>query len=159
METSNVKKCFEKIFGQKGFYSCIPCDELDDMKLKSFPFILCINNKPAGHIGEHWLGMYLEAPNAPLEFFCSYGRPLESYGYHFVNFVRRNRLRVRQKYDMLQSPFSTLCGWYVVYYMYKRKNNFSPDVIYAKFSKNRFNNDLIIRNFKKSFIRKKQIKF
>lgn len=160
METRQVLLCFEKIFGRKASYMCIPCNELDNIDvIKKYPLVLCINDMPNGHPGQHWVGIYVESKQAPLEFFCSYGRSLRSYGIHFVNFLTRHNLKLSQKYMMLQSPFSTLCGWYVVYYMFIREKRRSPYSFYAMFSKNVFNNDKIISNFSRYFIETNKIKF
>lgn len=152
MDTLDVTRCFVKIFGDKGDYGCIAANELDDIiKIKKYPLAICVNNKPLPHGGEHWVGLYLESRHAHLEFFCSFGRSLESYGSHFVNFVVRHGLRVKQKFVMLQSPLTTVCGWYVVYYMLNRFRKLSVEMIYARFSKNVFQNDSFIVNFSRRF--------
>lgn len=159
MDTTSVQRSFQKIFGWDATYGCIAANQLDDIiSIRKYPLALCVNDMCLPHGGRHWVGLYLESKNAPLEFFCSYGRPLVSYGPHFTGFVMRHRLRVVQKFDVLQSPYTTVCGNYVIFYMLNRYKKISPDRIYAKFSKNVFQNDSFIVSFSKRFHQIKNIK-
>lgn len=152
MDTLFVQRCFVKIFAGNASYACIAANQLDEIdKIKTYPLALCVNDQPLPMKGRHWIGLYIQSKNSPLEVFCSYGKPVETYGHHFVNFIARHRLRVIQKFRTLQSPLTSLCGWYVIYYMLQRYMKRSREIIYSKFSKNVFQNDSFIVNFSQRF--------
>lgn len=157
MDTVQIIKTMGVLFGRKKKkiqFGCIPCDKLDNLQIKSYPFAICINDQPSGMPGAHWIGIYIEKRRKPMEFFCSYGKPIKTYADHFVKFAQRNHLKVNETNICLQSPFSEVCGHYVLYYLYNRLNGCSRNAFYAKFSKHLERNDKIVYTFVKKFIEK-----
>lgn len=130
-------------------YGCNPCDALDTMEIRKYPFAMCLNDQPSGEPGQHWVGVFIPARNQPMEFFCSYGRPMEQYADNFKNFALRQGLPVLQSNICIQSPFSTVCGNHVLYFLYNRVNKCSRYAFYGKFSKHVKKNDNIVHNFVK----------
>lgn len=156
MDSSTINRLLQKIFvGKKqAQYGCIPSNGLDNMKIKTYPFAFCVNDMPAGHPGSHWLGLYIEDRNKPLEFFCSFGRPMSSYPPNFTMFVKRNKLSVKESNICLQSLTSDRCGQHVLYYLYNRRKECSRKCFYDKFSNDVIKNDKIVVAFVNKFITK-----
>lgn len=149
MDTAEVQKCLKVIFGKRGQYDCIPCDKLDTIRLKSYPFAYCVNDEVSGQPGMHWVGVYVHARRKPLEFFCSYGRSIKTYPKYFLDFAHRNKLSVLEKNACIQSLTSTVCGNHVLHFFYQRSKGCSRKCFYAKFSKNVVKNDEIVTEFLK----------
>lgn len=146
MDTQTILRVLQFLF-RRGQVGCVPCNELDRMKIKKYPFAICVNDQPWPQGGMHWTGMYIKGRNEPLEFFCSYGKPMQSYPFYFVNFARRNKLKIVQSNICLQSPFSTVCGQHVIYYLFNRMKGCNRAGFYAKFSKDVNKNDECVRTF------------
>jgi len=120
-------------------------NELDCFQIIRYTVCICVNNEPISMPGKHWVGIYIENMNRPLEFFCSYGFGITDYADNFINFVKRYNLSVVENRKCLQSINSDVCGLYVIYYLYKRKNGCCPRAFYCHFSNNYVNNDKIVK--------------
>jgi len=107
-------------------------DTLPARARKRRPCAYISNTAKAHEPGEHWVCFYfnkLDAAAEPNEYFDSTGQPpmLASFrqllGESYI-FNRR----------MLQSPLSTVCGQYCMYYIRMRSKGFSPEEIIEQFS-------------------------
>ena len=98
--------------------------------------------------GQHWVGIYIQRRGGELEFFCSYGQTIRSYDSSFLNFAKRNNLRILENSNSLQSFNSDVCGQFVIFYLFSRFQKCARSVFYAKFSKvDTVKNDKIVRRF------------
>lgn len=149
MDTRSINKALVFLSKKRGQVGCIPSNGLENLTISSYPFAYCVNSKPSNHEGEHWVGMYIAKRGSPLEFFCSFGRPLMSYGSYFKDFVIRNKVKVYENNICIQSPFSMYCGHHVIYFLFNKMIGRSTRSFYSKFSKNLVNNDAIANHFVK----------
>jgi len=153
MDTLQIIKIMKTLFKKKKTqFGCIPCDQLDELEIKHYPLAICLNDERTGQPGGHWVGIHIEKKNKPMEFFCSYGKPMRFYPDHFMKFANRNKLKVQEIKICLQSPISGVCGAHVLFYFYNRMRGCSRNAFYAKFSKNSNKNDKIVYSFVDKFI-------
>ncbi len=113
-------------------YDCIPCDFLVNTYIRTYPFAYCINDERSDQPGSHWVGIYIERHNGPLEFFCSFGRGINTYPEYFNLFAVNNNLSVNQANLDLQSIDSTFCGQHVLHFLYCRVKRMSFSMFYFK---------------------------
>ena len=108
----------------------IPKD-LFNNKNKCFIF----NTDPSNLPGRHWIAVYVQNKNK-IEYFDSYGKipklPIFS---KRIQHIHWNKKR-------LQSPYSTICGEYCIYYLLKRHNISSMKKVFNTFiDKKYYDND------------------
>ena len=120
-------------------------DQLKQITYANFA-IIC-NNQFSYEVGQHWLAFYKQ--NDVVEFFDSFGMPIEFYGPEFKKFVTKHGKNEIQSQSQFQSNASNLCGGYCLYFLIKRANqNLSYNQIISGFSlTNQKLNDSIIRKF------------
>lgn len=152
MDTLQIMNFFKKITRckPKAQFYVIPSDKLNEIEIKSYPLLLCVNIDESNKRGSHWVGLYIARIGAELEFFDSYGKTMSEYNNYFINFARKNNLRILESTLMLQSPLSTVCGHYVICYMCKRLQGCSRKAFYSQFTSNLDKNDKLVYNFVKS---------
>lgn len=79
-----------------------------------------INTDPRDRPGQHWLAFYYCAREGVLEYFDSFGMSLSSYPV-VLHSVKRRNIRTQVVNDtMLQSPYTTACGYFCILYLYRR---------------------------------------
>lgn len=146
MNTHEVLGCFQRIAKCRPStqYSVVPCDKLTSLNILSYPFMVCMNTDDSTKPGAHWIGLYIARHGAELEMFDSYGLPFDVYPKYIRDFAIRNDLRIVQTRKMLQSPFTKVCGHYVVAYMFYRLRGCSRASYYARFSNDLFKNDKLV---------------
>jgi len=134
-------------------YNVLCADELANHEIHTYPLCLVVNNKECKYAGEHWVCFFKKEANAPLEFFCSYGRSVFDYGRYFVNFQENNSEHgfVENKL-VLQSNTTLVCGLYVIFYLYKRMMGKSRESISKMFSRNIIRNDHLVMIFVKKIL-------
>lgn len=157
MDTLDVLGYFKKITRcqANAQYVVVPSDKLVDVKISGYPFLACVNIDEANKEGSHWVGIYIARLGSELEFIDSYGVSINMYPRYFMSFAYKNNLKVLESNVMLQSPTSTVCGYYVIQYMLKRLQGCSRRAFYNQFSNNLDKNDKFVFNFiKKIFILK-----
>lgn len=154
MDTKEILGYFRAITRCKPYaqYAVVPSDKLKYVKIIRYPLLLCINLDEARKPGSHWVGMYIARNGGELEFFDSYGISINSYPSYFREFAVKNRLKVIESKTLLQSPISSVCGHYVVFYMLKRLKSCSREAFYRTFSNNLNKNDIIVYNFVKKIL-------
>lgn len=160
MDTLEILGYFKKITRCKpsAQYEVLPCDKLMDVTITGYPFLACVNIDESNKSGSHWVGLYINTNGGELEFMDSYGIGISSYPKYFMSFVNKNNLKVLENNVMLQSPTSTVCGHYVIYYMIKRLQGCSRRTFYNHFSSNLDKNDKIAFNFVRKVFIVKSIK-
>lgn len=105
-------------------------DQLHLIQSKDF-FLIC-NNQPSTESGMHWVSFC--KINKNLEFFDSFGLPIQYYGTLFSEFVERHGGKVKQCYHQFQSDSSDLCGGYCLYFLISRAREYSYENIIESFS-------------------------
>jgi hypothetical protein len=133
--------------GCNATYDVIPCDHLKHFKVTKYPLCLCVNNEPSILPGEHWVGIFINKPESPLEFFCSYGLKMKYYPKYFLQFAKRLKKRVVETRVQLQGLRSNVCGQYVICFLYKRHLGCSLVSFYEMFSNNQKSNDAFVSRF------------
>ncbi len=154
MDTLDVLGYFKKITRchKHTHYEVLPSDKLVDVIISGYPFLACVNIDDSSKGGSHWVGLFIAKKGSELEFICSYGVSISVYPKYFMSFVYKNNLKVIESNVMLQSPTSTVCGHYVIQYMFKRLQGCSRRAFYNQFSNNLDKNDTVVFNFIKNFL-------
>jgi len=130
------------------FIGCIPEDKLNDLVLRSLPCFIIVNIDSGNLPGSHWitLGIF---PNS-IEIFDSLGFDLFNWTRvpcTLLNFV--HRLSVTRKVIVshrIQSDYSTLCGFYCLFYMFMRYHTCMKTVL-SYFGPKLACNDSILTKF------------
>src|SRR5882757_3574279 len=150
MYTPELEYCLRQLMKRKrGQYAVLPCDLLDTYEVRTYPVLLIVNNEPTGEDGEHWVAMYIKRAGAEVEFFCSYGKPISYYSYHFTSFARRLRCSVLENERRCQGSESSTCGQFAVFFLYKRLRGCPLSSIYCIFTNDYTRNDKIVVSFVK----------
>ena len=89
--------------------------------------------------GVHWVCAYVSDTHK-VEFFDSFGQPLQFYGWNILKEVQYNE-------KPLQSSDSEVCGMYCLFYLYFRCRGLSMDSIIANFGENTRINDKYVLDF------------
>ena len=108
---------------------------------KHFPTSYVANCSNADQVGSHWIAFFQEEASV-IEVFDSYGKPLEYYNSHLVDFTRG--LKLIRQVQILQQPMSTVCGHYCLYFLFNRYNGESYDRLIHSFTDNALINDKIV---------------
>ena len=89
---------------------------------------ICNTAKAHPHLGEHWVCFYFKK-KAPPEYFDSNGMSPQfaSFQRFLGGYWKENRL-------MLQSPLSTVCGQYCMFYILMRNKGYTMEEIQSWFS-------------------------
>lgn len=114
-DIDNVLHClFQKTKKTRVQYNVLCANELEKYSIHTYPVCIVVNNKECNHAGQHWVCFFKKSIYSPLEFFCSYGESVNSYGKYFINFKERN-----SPYGFLQSRF------FAVWFFTSIKSDFS----------------------------------
>jgi hypothetical protein len=116
----------------KTFTAVCAKDQLKGIKEKSFA-IIC-NNEDSSMPGMHWLCFYKNDQDTSVQFFDSFGMPIEFYGKDFCEFAAENGKKLTFSKFQYQSNSSNLCGAYCLYVLYYRCLGKSFDEILRGFS-------------------------
>src|SRR5690348_15687689 len=93
-------------------------DQLDFIRKKKFAVIL--NSDTSKENGMHWLGLFKESEDVNIvEFFDSFGMPIEFYSPHLKRFLLIRRYDVLHNFKPLQSMNSEVCGQYCIYFLFQ----------------------------------------
>ena len=129
------------------FLGVFPTDLIPMSALK-FPCCLVINTKPSSHKGEHWVAVVKTSERTGI-YFDSFGVP--PYNLPEIGDVLENCSEWRFNETNLQSPFSTVCGQYVIFFLTYIARGFTLDHIVNLLNNNDLNtNDAIIFNYIKN---------
>jgi hypothetical protein len=107
-------------------------DQLRTISSKTFA-VIC-NNQPSTEGGMHWIS-FLKTGSS-LEFFDSFGLPVEFYGSMFTDFIRNHGGKVKQSFTQFQSNSSDLCGGYSLYFLINRDRGLTYNDVIKSFSNN-----------------------
>ena len=129
------------------FLGCFAEDELDNLRLKSFPCFLIVNVDSSSQDGSHWMALGLFADRLeimdPLGFTIFNWTRVPSKLMNFCHrFGSRRKILVAKR---IQSDISVLCGYYCIHYVIFRQL-FSFHKIQTLFSRDLNKNDLKLLN-------------
>ena len=125
---------------QEQFLGVFALDEIPkEMKTYTSAIINCC---PSHLKGIHWCAIYQNS-NTEIEFFDSFGFPPSHY-----NFIKNLPSNVRKVYNnkQLQSPLSNVCGYYCLFYSWKKNHGYRLEDITHHFSKDYAYNDFFVKS-------------
>ena len=106
------------------------------------PYSIISNIDPSNKGGSHWICIYFPI-NGPPEYMDSYGFPPR---YEFKRFMNSNYFVYNTQ--MIQSPYTTVCGQYCLYYLYNRSIKKTMDSVLNSFDlDNLLANDIAVNKF------------
>ena len=118
---------------------------VDELTRASFPHRPCgivCNTQPSHGPGEHWVAIWLEE-NGTAEYFDSFAQPPDHEMEHFLK--RHAPGGLERNHRPLQNVFTTVCGGYVMLYLYRRnvKRHWSMRTVIKELfpSRDRWEND------------------
>ena len=122
------------------FKGVFACDTLPDTpKRQQRPAAFVVNTDEISRPGQHWIAIFFPRKGSP-EYFDSYGLPpLKSSLEHFINtsqYIFNNK--------QLQSFFTTVCGQYVIYFIWQKCLGKTIKDIQSIFYNNLLQNDSIV---------------
>lgn len=146
MEARNIEKICKVLDRQiaKGYLGTFAIDTIPYFEVR--PGRWCVvNTHPLAKMGEHWVALFYDKKGGA-EYFCSYGRPPKA---RFMKILKKIfPPNYKRNLIQLQSPNTTVCGQYCIYYLYYRSRGKSMKWIQNKFSKvNLMENDRKVRKF------------
>lgn len=128
---AHTKNKFRGVFATEN----IPTDK------RNLPYGFVANTDPSWLPGKHWVAVYVNT-DEKVEFFDSFGRrPMNS---SLKKLCGRDYIFNER---ILQSPLSTVCGQYCIYFLYKRCTGKSFKNIMKCFTRNTRRNDAFVTNF------------
>ena len=125
----------------KMFRGVFAADQIPD-SLDPLPAGCIINTDPQNLPGHHWVALYQTTPDV-LETFDSYGKDLHFYSSeHFSQLAKRHRI-ISQMHQ-LQSPTTTVCGQYCMFFLLRRASMEPYSHIIHLFTDNKSSNDSMV---------------
>lgn len=108
-----------------------------------FPSAYIVNTDNDYEPGEHWVAFYFESNSSLPEYFDSYGLyPLRS---SFLKFM--NNKPFKYSTHTIQNLYSSVCGHYVIYFVFQRCHKHSFQNIVSSFTTDTVWNDLAIEAY------------
>jgi hypothetical protein len=135
MNEQHLMKVME---GEPQFIGVFAADEVPNPRALQKPFMFIANTAPRRHPGKHWVAFYFPI-RSKSEFFDSFAKTTSYYGFHLKNYIHNTQV--------LQAHDSTVCGYYVLYYLICRARGLSMEDILQPFSKDRDANDAAVVSF------------
>jgi hypothetical protein len=121
-------------------------DQLHNIKTDSF-FVIC-NNQPSTENGMHWIAFHKSKQEKNVQFFDSFGLPLQFYPKQMIEFCKKHGINVSFSDKQYQSNFSDLCGNFSLYFLIKRAKGYTFDQIVKCFDTiNLVENETIVKDF------------
>ena len=131
MNTTEIRNILKSTIDTKYFSDVLACDQLK--LIKSDQFALIVNTDTSNEDGMHWLALFKEKNSKTIEFFDSFGMPLDFYSKYINDFVEKYDY-VKQSGIQIQSNFSTTCGHFCIFYLEQRCKGIELDTILKHFS-------------------------
>jgi len=114
------------------YWNCVPADGLKPelFAKEKLPSCIIFNTQDSSLPGRHWLALI--GSKRGLIYFDSYGKRLESYGFHGI--------KAHSRYKDIQGN-SNLCGVYAFLFLLYTIRNGSPASFYKLFNNDKKKND------------------
>ena len=107
--------------------------------------IFIYNLEPSYMKGSHWLATYVK--NNVINYFDSFGMPPFE---EMVNHAKRKNLTLLHQDQQLQNLYSSVCGYYCIYFLYEMHNGVDYFDLLKPFTRDtKYNDDFIEKYFKK----------
>ena len=95
------------------FYEgCYAADRIP--RCEKFPASMVVNLDTASEDGSHWVALFAKSPSH-VYYFDSYGMPPDGL---LEKYMKTNFKIITQSKKTYQSPFSSVCGHYCIYFLY-----------------------------------------
>lgn len=147
MYSSQLKKLIDSDIQMKRvFCGIFPCDKLPKLNT-STDCALIINSGEAKTKGEHWLLVYYRKKTKTLIWFDSLGNPPNFYNPKILQWIKSNNVKIEINKKVIQSPYSYLCGIFVLFVFFYLSRGWPLSYIVNKFSRNLIANDRIVSNW------------
>jgi hypothetical protein len=130
----------------RGIY---PSDQLGNVSLRSLPACIVVNTSPSTVTDGHWIAIYI-GPFSN-EVFCSFGLNYDSLVHDFITYNMLNVSNIRYNPVMVQSPSSSMCGYYVAAYLVHRCQDIPMVKFLRHFTADLTTNDKIVKSLLTSF--------
>jgi len=128
------------------FEGVFSCDSLPTRPRGERPSAMISNLAASGEPGTHWVAFFFNS-KPPHEYFDSYGLPVAHDVYRDMLASDNGHLYVRNC-NILQSPFSTVCGQYCMHFILMRSRGYTMEEIVNEFSSyDLTSNDRRVNNF------------
>lgn len=129
MNSEQLSDALDKAVVPRTNYNLIASrDTLSRISLSHcYPCCIIVNTSPSNKPGSHWCAYYFESPYH-IEFFDSFGKPPYAYGFN-LNAHHWNKIK-------FQSPKSSVCGAYCLYFLYYSSLGLSLGEIQSMFYSN-----------------------
>ena len=115
---------------------------------------LIANTDDSRKPGSHWIAFYFNHQNKTGEFWDSLGQKPSYYNRYFEPFLKRHCKTYSINTRVIQSPTSTVCGLYCLYYLlFKCKTKSSLSELSFQFGNNLIANDLFVHQFISQYFR------
>ena len=126
------------------FLGVFPIDLLPS-EVKTYPILLIVNSQTKNLGGEHWIALFISSYGRG-ELFDSSAQPVDLRINRWLN--RFSTKRWTRNHYIYQSPFSPICGAYVLYYVLNRLHHPSmKGLLLPKVLNYRHINDSFIREW------------
>ena len=140
MNTQQILKCLQTDSILKA--QCAGVFPLDLMPpSRGRPECMVVNLDPQNKPGSHWIAIYINQDGFG-EFFDSYGRCPEKK--EIKNYLKKNCKDWTVNEKLLQSPLSSTCGQYCIYFLYHRVYGVPMHRIVEVFSSDLNKNDFLV---------------
>ena len=128
----------------KGVYAI---DEMKLIEIVSYPSSFVINLNSSYKPGSHWVAVYFDR-NGVGEYFDSF---VCYPPYGVDHFLCSHAKGWQYDYMQVQELYTTMCGQFVVFYIYQKSRGLTLEVILHKYFSphNKLKNDLLVRDFVK----------
>ena len=81
-----------------------------------------VNLDNADKPGSHWVAVFFSSDRQNVDYFDSYGSPPNNV--HLIRFLKRNSVFKHYNEHALQSPCSTVCGQFTLFFLWHRIRGF-----------------------------------
>ena len=127
------------------FTSVLPSDRLPDT-VSEKPRGFIVNVDSSDGPGTQWVAIYLTRDGEG-EFMDSYRQQPSNYSEDFEAFLKNNSITFTYNKYVLQSPWSSVCGQYCLFYTLHRCRNIPMSTIINMFTNDKEWNDMLVRDF------------
>ena len=152
MDTLQILKMLQSdSFTKSVFTSVLPSDRLPDIVLER-PKGYIVNVDGSDKPGSHWVAMFFPTtPDGEGDGAAEFMDPLREkpnyYSEHFKTFLQNNSSSYIYNKHVLQSPWSSVCGQYCLFYALHRCRNIPMSTITNMFTNDKEWNDMLVRDF------------
>ena len=117
-------------------------DQFLNAKLEDKGIYIC-NDEPSTKSGSHWFLIFKEP--SKIYFIDSFARHPRFY--RIEEKLRTMKKPITFSNEIIQNPFSTVCGEYCLFFAYHLCRNVPIETIYTLFTTDCIDNDEIVKNF------------